>query len=144
MSYLLGILDIRTGEVRYTNAGHPAPCVRRSGGALELLTAKHGPPVGSASGARYGSGTVRLEKGDTLLLYTDGVTGMLNPSGTAFGSDALLRVVAYRPEASPDELGAEILDALDRFSGGREQADDLALLILRFDGYEEKGASSDV
>lgn len=46
VTYFLGILDVRTGEVRYTNAGHNPPCIRRAGGALELLSTRHGPALG--------------------------------------------------------------------------------------------------
>lgn len=74
VTYFLGILDVRTGEVRYTNAGHNPPCIRRAGGALELLSTRHGPALGVVPGTVYGSGSVQLGDGDTFVLYTDGVT----------------------------------------------------------------------
>ena len=143
VNYLLGILDMRTGVIRYTNADLNPPCVRRAGGALELLTARHGPALGTDPGAQYASGSVTLAAGDTLVLYTDGVTTTLDSAGKVFGSDALLRVVAYRPESSPADLGARILEAIGRFAGRAEQPDDIALLILRFNGPRDKGVSID-
>ena len=140
VTYFLGILDVRTGEVRYTNAGHNPPCIRRAGGALELLSTRHGPALGVVPGTVYGSGSVRLGDGDTFVLYTDGVTEAENPGHDPFGSGALLRVLAYCPDSSPAGLGEEILQAVDRFAGEAEQADDITLLILRFNASAEKGA----
>lgn len=140
VTYFLGILDVRTGEVRYTNAGHNPPCIRRAGGALELLSTRHGPALGVVPGTVYGSGSVQLGDGDAFVLYTDGVTEAENPGHDPFGSGALLRVLAYCPDSSPAGLGEEILQAVDRFAGEAEQADDITLLILRFNAFAEKGA----
>jgi len=143
VNYLLGILDMSTGIIRYANAGLNPPCVRRVGGALELLTTRHGPALGTDSDAQYGSGSITLAAGDTLVLYTDGVTAACDSAGKAFGSEALLRVVAYRPESSPAELGEKILEVIGHFVGTQEQADDIALLILRFNGPLDKGVPID-
>ncbi|MBS1370820.1 MAG: SpoIIE family protein phosphatase [Lentisphaeria bacterium] len=132
VTYFLGILDIRTGEVHYTNAGHNPPCVRRGNGAIELLTTRHGPALGVVPGASYSTGTIALGAGDTMVLYTDGVTEAENPAHESFGSGALLRVLAYCPGASVAKLGEEILRAVDQFAGGAEQTDDITMLILRF------------
>ncbi len=132
VTYFLGVLDLRNGTVEYTNAGHNPPYVLRSNGALELLTSRHGPALGIMEHFRYGSGTITLTPEDTLVLYTDGITEAMDADQHMFGVEALQRVLAGRGlNTSPTILGDEILAAVDRFSGGVEQADDITLLILR-------------
>lgn len=131
---------MRTGEVRYTNAGHNPPCIRRAGGALELLSTRHGPALGVVPGTVYGSGSVRLGDGDTFVLYTDGVTEAENPGTTRSAPGRCCGYSRIARDSSPAGLGKEILQAVDRFAGEAEQADDITLLILRFNAFAEKGA----
>ncbi|MDR0932693.1 MAG: SpoIIE family protein phosphatase [Victivallales bacterium] len=132
VTYFLGILDIATGEVRYTNAGHNPPYIRRKEtGAIELLTTRHGPALGTVPDATYGTGSIKLNSGDTIILYTDGITEAENPAHELFGADALLRVLSFCSHATAVQLGEAILQAVDRFASGAEQSDDITMLILR-------------
>src|SRR5262249_22599810 len=78
VTLFLGPLDVRTGELVYTNAGHEAPYVCRSDGAVERIADRHGPFAGVLTEAVYGESRSRLGPGDVLIAYTDGVTEALN------------------------------------------------------------------
>ena len=140
VTYFLGILDLRSGEFRYTNAGHNPPCLRHSTGKAEFLNERHGPALGVVPEARYGSAGVQLNPGDSIVLYTDGVTEAASPTDELFGADTLLRLLATRSAASPAKLGEGILQAVDQFSGGAEQTDDITLLILQFNAAKAVSA----
>ena len=132
VTYFLGILDLRSGKFQYTNAGHNPPCLRRRDGNTRYLTERHGPALGVVPDAEYSSNCIQLEAGDSVILYTDGVTEAANPSNELFGAETLQRLLASRSAAAPARLGDEILRAVEQFSRGVEQADDITLLILQF------------
>ena len=132
VTYFLGILDLRTGEFRYTNAGHNPPCLRRRNGETEFLNSRHGPALGVVPDAEYGSEAVLLGAGDSVVLYTDGVTEAANPANEFFGAETLRRLLAARSATTPAKLGEGILRTIDQFSRGTEQADDITLVILQF------------
>lgn len=132
VTYFLGILDLRSGVFQYTNAGHNPPCLRRRDGQTGLLTSRHGPALGVVPDAKYSSDSIRLEAGDCVVLYTDGVTEAANRSNELFGVETLRRLIATRPATSAAALGEDLLRTVDQFAGGAEQADDITLLILRF------------
>lgn len=74
VTIFLGILNIRTGELIYTNAGHNPPYVKRKDGSLQRLDTRHGPVIGAMTGMVYEEQDDTLDPGDLLVLYTDGVT----------------------------------------------------------------------
>ncbi len=140
VSYFVGVLDIRTGTMEYTNAGHtPAYLVRRDG-VLEQLNTRHGPVLGVMPDREYGHSTVTLRPGDLLVLYTDGVTEAMDADQREFGAEALQRVLAGTAGMAPDRVGEEILEAVAHFVGDTEQADDITALILQFKAKLESGS----
>ena len=104
------------------------------------MNERHGPALGVVPEARYGSAGVQLNPGDSIVLYTDGVTEAASPTDELFGADTLLRLLATRSAASPAKLGEGILQAVDQFSGGAEQTDDITLLILQFNAAKAVSA----
>lgn len=134
----VGIVDLGRRTLTYCSAGHPpALLLRQETGELESLGVQSG-VVGAFSDMRYHDGRVRLDKGDLLLLYTDGTTEARSPSGGFFGEDglrdALVGEVAHGFEGMVDRL----LDLLDDFTG-RRLADDVAMVALRFDEVGWRG-----
>ncbi len=129
---LYGLLDPRSGEMRFANAGHNLPFVRSEAGAAELRAT--GMPLGLMPGMRYEETEHRLEPGQLLLLHSDGVTEAHAPDREMFGTPRLRAVVA----AGAAERGgmlARVLSELSRFTGvGWEQEDDITLLSLRWEG----------
>jgi hypothetical protein len=120
-----GVLDTRTGELCFCSGGHPPGMVRRADGEVEVL-AGHSPIVGGFAGVRYGDQCMHLERGDTLVLYTDGVLEARD-GGELYGEERLVRVVAETAEDLPSAIVAGVRD----FTGGR-LPDDAAVLAVKY------------
>ncbi len=114
----------------YINAGHNAPMLRRSSGAVERLT-NGGVPFGILPAAPYQSGEVILQPGDWLVIFTDGVIEAMNVQGEEYGEDRLLQVLATGAATTPDELLRRIMGDLDIFVGATPQHDDITCLLLK-------------
>lgn len=127
-----GIFNPENGRLLLCNAGHDAPLCRRADGRVESLAAASGPPMCVMDDFPYQVEEFILAAGDTVLVFTDGLTEANNPAGELFGAarlDAALR--AIRSSASADELVATMRDQLRDFVGEAEPADDLTLLALQ-------------
>lgn len=122
-----------TGRLSYANAGHcPALLVRRSG-AIEQLDAT-AMPVGLVPDAVFEVGQRKIEPGDRIVLYTDGVTEAVNDAGEFFGRRRLREAVERAGAADCKELHAKIQTAILDFTAGAEQADDLTLVVVEYRG----------
>jgi sigma-B regulation protein RsbU (phosphoserine phosphatase) len=125
-----GILD-QDGRLEYINAGHPSPFLVRHGIAEEPFT-EGSFPVGLVPEAEYVSACVKLEPGDTLILFSDGVTEAMDPAEELYGVPRLREVLTGQSECALDKLQKSILESVENFSKGAHQADDLTLLIVRY------------
>jgi len=132
---LYGILDPRSGELRFANAGHNLPFLQTDDGADELRAT--GMPLGLMPGMSYAEVEHRLLPGQLLLLHSDGVTEAHAPDRAMFGTPRLQEVVAGRADDRGGML-ARVLSELERFTGiGWEQEDDITLMSLRWEGQTE-------
>ncbi|MBM3890773.1 MAG: HAMP domain-containing protein [Verrucomicrobia bacterium] len=129
-----GILDLRTGELQFSNAGHLPPLLLRGPDSASWLELPKGIVLGVTDDAAYETWTLTLGPQDTLLLYTDGVTEARNPSREFFGDDRLRDFAGARCSASPKEMVEALIAAVRSYAGGEEQADDITLLALRYRG----------
>ena len=127
-----GTLDT-AGRLEYINAGHPSPLLMR-GSQVEVPFPADCFPVGLLPDAQFQSSSFALQPGDTLVLFSDGVTEAMDPELKEFGLVRLTEVLAGRAGASLDELQAAILAAVKVFTRGADQADDLTLLLVRYQG----------
>ena len=125
-----GVLDER-GRLEYINAGHPSPILIRRGVAHEAFT-EGSFPVGLVPEAEYSSATVQLEPGDTLVLFSDGVTEAMDPGQELFGVTRLRDMLCPHTETPLDQLQKAVLESVENFSRGTSQADDLTLLLIRY------------
>ena len=125
-----GILD-DVGHLEYINAGHPSPILLRNGVAQDAFT-EGSFPVGLVPEAEYATVSVKLEPGDTLVLFSDGVTEAMDPCDELFSVGRLREVVVGHQDTALDEIQKQILEAVANFAQGASQADDLTLLLLRF------------
>jgi len=125
-----GILD-RDGHLEFINAGHPSPFLIRSGTAEEAFT-EGSFPVGLVPEARYTAASLKLEPGDTLVLFTDGVTEAMDPDDQLFGVPRLKEVLTGQTECPLEQLQKCVLEAVENFARGAHQTDDLTLLIVRY------------
>jgi serine phosphatase RsbU (regulator of sigma subunit) len=134
-------LDVKSGEVLLANAGHPAPYWRRARGGVEPITAGRGCAVGILDDPGFTVTWLRLEHGDSLVLYTDGVVEAASADGTLYGQDRLeacLVAAGGRSDASrassartPRVIAEEILRSVDEHSAGGPVNDDLTLFICQ-------------
>ncbi len=130
MSYL--ILDTRTGQLEYCNAGHPPPLLVRAAGALEPLT-EGGQLIGLGDLADpYPTGSARLEPGDMILLYTDGLTEYMNPEREQYEQQRLENVLSRMAGRHVDEVLETIMDDVTAFGQGQEPDDDISMVCIRF------------
>ena len=135
VTLFFAVYDVRTGELAYSSGGHPPPYIVRAGGGVEPLPQTAGAGLGVSSRIAFGSGTARLECGDGLLLYTDGVTEAMDAKGGMFGEERL--VAALSGAGSQDgaaHMMAAVRTAVDGFAAGAEQYDDITMVGFRRDG----------
>jgi sigma-B regulation protein RsbU (phosphoserine phosphatase) len=126
-----GILD-ESGHLEYINAGHPSPILIRHGGNADEAFTEGSFPVGLVPEAEYATACVKLEPGDTLVLFSDGVTEAMDPKEDFFGMPRLTQLLTGHNETSLDELQKLVLEAVENFARGASQADDLTLLLVRY------------
>jgi serine phosphatase RsbU (regulator of sigma subunit) len=129
VSFFYGELDSPTGELDYVNAGHNPPIVLRASGQVDRLKAD-GLILGVFSGARYSQSRVRLERGDLLVAYSDGVTEMQNQSGEEFGEDRLIGLLQANKDRTASEVQELICSSIRAFAGAEPQYDDVTLLVV--------------
>ncbi|MEW6028706.1 MAG: GAF domain-containing protein [Chloroflexota bacterium] len=123
------VLDLKTGELTYANAGHNPPFwVRKD--TVEKLT-RTGVALGAAEESRMDERVIRLEPGDSVFFYTDGLTEAFNPEDDMFGEERLLRVLGWETAASAESMLGAVETALDEFVGDFPASDDLTMLAVR-------------
>jgi phosphoserine phosphatase RsbU/P len=132
VTLFLGRLDVKSGELVYTNAGHEPPCLHHAGGAVEMLAERHGPLAGATPGIVYRETHRRLAAGDLLVVYTDGVSEAQDAGGRLFSEERLAEIVRADGAQPPEAVVDRILAAVDTFESGAERADDVTVLALRF------------
>lgn len=135
VTMVLGILDTRTGELIYTNAGHCHP-LTLSDGAISKLSARHGLPIGIMDGS-YEEQKLVLKKGASFVCVTDGVTEASNRAGEQLGDDGLASHLSESRASDPNEILDVIKSMVTEFQSGADRSDDMTLLAVRFDGSPE-------
>lgn len=134
----LGILDMTTGELTSANAGHEHPIVCRADGTVEVIKTKHGLVLGGMDGFRYRDETVRMAPGDTLFLYTDGITEAHSPAQEMYGMERLTHTLAGKQALAPQAILAAVQQDVAVFVGSAPQFDDATMLALRLCSLMER------
>jgi serine phosphatase RsbU (regulator of sigma subunit) len=130
----LAILDLRSGEVVATNAGHDPPFVLRRGAPPELMTKRGGVPLGVAEDMDYGEHVFTLQPGDMMVVYSDGVTEAASPEGALFGRDRLATLLAKEGVATPEAVVRDVVAAAEAHEAGSAQSDDMTIVSGKFHG----------
>lgn len=131
----VGFLEVSTGVLEYSSAGHEPPFSRKSGSAPERFDTPGGPPLCVVDGFRYEAARRRMAPGEWLCAVTDGATEAMNTAKEFFGVERLRTSLTWMPdEIEPDELVKRLREDLQRFSGAAEPADDITLLVVRWNG----------
>lgn len=133
VTLFLGILDIRSGRLVFSDGGHNHPFLKRAGGIPQMLSYGGGIALGIAPGAEYTREEMFLEPGDVLYLYTDGVTDAVAADDSFYGEERLAGMLAGVPPASPAAEWVESsMQSVFDFATGAPQADDITVLALRY------------
>jgi CheY-like chemotaxis protein len=125
---IFGVLDLTTGGLTYCCAGHPPAAIVGPLG-VRMLT-EHGPVLGAIRGAIYPSAQECLVPGESIVLYTDGLTEARNPSGVFYGDARLMSFLEVLKDSSPQDIAKRLFDEIWEFSAGKLR-DDIAVLVLR-------------
>ena len=133
----LGILNLKTGLLTASNAGHEYPMFRKPDGAFELVRDKHGFVLGGMEGSRYRDYEMQMEPGATLFVYTDGVAEATNVKKEQFGTGRTLQALNRNPENTPEGLVWEVSAAISDFIKDEPQFDDITMLCLHYKGSEK-------
>ena len=132
----LGILDLITGELKYTNAGHNKPIIIHKG-VPTYTTDKPGVVLGAFEGTVYKENTIMLDKNDKILLYTDGVTEAHNENSELYGEHRLLSYANINNGLCPKDFVTKLRENVRAFAGSAPQFDDITLLMFKFDNENE-------
>jgi phosphoserine phosphatase RsbU/P len=127
-----GVLD-KLGAFEYVNAGHVPPLIRRSSGAIERLDLASF-PVGMFPEAEYETASVKLAKGDFLVIYTDGVSEAVNVQTEMFEEDRLRHMLENFKGETVEELAETIREGVRVFTEGAAQSDDITILVVQYKG----------
>jgi serine phosphatase RsbU (regulator of sigma subunit) len=125
------------GNLEFVRAGHPSPLLMRRGEVSELYSTGSF-PIGLVEKASFTSTRIQLEPGDTLLLYTDGVTEAEDRDRNLFQDGRLKEAFGQHQDSSLKTLQDGILSAVEKFTEGASQSDDVTLLVVRYRGPAEE------
>ncbi len=128
------ILDFRTGELAYSNAGHNQPVLIGADGAARFLALPPGTAMGPIPDLSYETRRILLSPGDTLVAYTDGVNEAQDEAEELFGNERLLGFLRRTRERAPDLLTRALFAEVHAFAGKAPQADDITVLTLAWNG----------
>lgn len=128
----IGILDLETGVLRYSNAGHNPPLVRHASGELTLLNESNGLVLGVFEDTQYDEAQIQLLPGDTLVLYTDGITEAHDSRNEMYGVERFERACAASGEQSLGAMIQHLLADVDQFTGDAPQYDDITVMTIRY------------
>ena len=128
------VLTLSTGELRYANAGHEYPAIKRKDGEFELIKERHSPPLGCMENIDYKEHSIMLYPGDIIYVYTDGVTEANNSKRELFGEKRMLKALDLPCEGDMIILNKNIRDSIKRFIDGAQQFDDITMLNFKYNG----------
>ena len=131
-------MNLKTGELKFSNAGHNAPYICRKDGTVEMLKMRHGFVLGGMEGIRYRTEENILHPGDKFLLYTDGVTEAVNMELQLYGDDRLKAELERVQSQEIKKIVSDVTQSIDDFAAGAMQADDITMLIVEYKGESQK------
>lgn len=131
-----GILNFKTGELRYVNAGHNYPVIIGADGTCSWMKKKSGPPLAAMEDIPYKMHKLTLNKGDKLYLYTDGVTEAQNNEEELYGDSRLIELLERNGGLEVTALPDKVLEDVHLFAQGAAQADDITMLAIQYNATD--------
>ena len=133
----MGIIDLRSGHIEFASAGHNPPAVRHEDGSVEFIPSKSGLVIAAMENVQYRQQVYDLNPGDTLFLYTDGVTEATNSKDELFGDARLLETLAKGKDLETAEICKFVKKEIDSFVQDAPQFDDITMLGVKYIGNDE-------
>ncbi len=130
----VGVLNLKSGELRYVNAGHEIPFIYKKDGAFEPHKIRAGFVLAGMEGMKYKAGVLQLEAGDKLFQYTDGVTEATDKDNNLYGMKRLEETLATVGHKGSEEILSAVKADIDLFVGEAPQFDDITMLCLEYRG----------
>jgi sigma-B regulation protein RsbU (phosphoserine phosphatase) len=130
VTFVYGILNFQTHDLAYVNAGHCYPVIIRKGGAVENMDTG-GLVIGFFKDATYQTGHVHLEPGDLIILYTDGVSELLDPQEQEFGAEGITKTLLNHRHKPVALIKEALIEAIDRHRQNLEPGDDITFLLVK-------------
>jgi len=125
---IFALLDTATNDVTIVNAGHMAPLLRTASRTIKVIAQEEsGLPLGISPNEQFIETTIRLKKGDTLVMYTDGITEMMDKECCIYGRERLIRYLEKSPE-KVDDLVAGIVCDVEQYSADKQHRDDICIV----------------
>lgn len=134
VTIFFGILDVKTGELLYVNCGHNLPLFIHQKKEVEFMKKSRGIIVGAIENSEFMTERLLLKPGDTLFMYTDGVTEAMNEKDELFSNERLLKEMSSMVDKTIDEKVSCLMEKIKTFSKGVPQSDDITILILKYNG----------
>ncbi|BHH86230.1 SpoIIE family protein phosphatase [Desulforhopalus sp. 52FAK] len=138
VTLFLAVMDITTGEVRYASAGHNPPLLMAKGKDAEWIPPLNELVAGVMEDTSYTTKSMTISPGDTLFIYTDGVTEAMDSNQELYSEERLVEVMNGCKGKSAKQIIATVEDALKEFTGGAEQSDDITMLAMQYLGNNNK------
>lgn len=133
----VGILEISTGILKAANAGHEYPALKKTGDSFSLYKDRHGLILGGFDEAKYTEYMIRLDPGQSIFIYTDGVPEASDSENRMFGTDRMIAALNKDPEAPSKEILRNVQNSLDEFTNGAERFDDVTMVCLKYLGCQK-------
>lgn len=133
ITMFMGIMDINTGAITFTNAGHPYPLVLHDSGEISILDKYPDVPIGILEDHIYSEHIYALAPGSQLVIYTDGITDTENTEGQFYGKEKMMECIRSIPVKSPENIVNAILNDINRHMLNTHQSDDLTILAIQYE-----------
>ena len=134
VTLVLGIADLKSGELLITNAGHNQPFIKKRTGELICIEETQGPLVGTFEGIEFRQKSIEMDKGDTVLFYTDGVTEAQNMRDQFYDDDRLKELLEKNQFKTAKDMTNSVFRSVIRFIGRADQFDDITILSFQYTG----------
>jgi sigma-B regulation protein RsbU (phosphoserine phosphatase) len=122
-------LDSQTGKLLISNAGHLPPIIKKGDGSVMRLSTTGGSPIGILTGMKFGQETAAIDRGDAVILYTDGIIEAMNAREELYGFERFEALVRKAP-SDPEGLKSAIIEDVNRFTGLSPQHDDMTMVCF--------------
>jgi len=137
VTLIIGILNVRTGEVRYANGGHNPPIVVSRKKGVFYQEGISGPLLGPIENVPYKELSLTLQPGDSLFLYTDGVTEAMDSEKNLFSDERLLAEIETLQNEVVEDIVNGIIASIKKHTKSEPQSDDIAMMVLKYNGDRE-------